>query len=312
MSTGAVPRARWRPEAARGRSPRAPSASAITSTNGETIRPALDGASLLGSMRRGRRVAARRGRQHRADVSSGPPDLPWLELVAHHRLERQEHGHGDAGTKLNACGDHLDWQGTWRLRARQGALMDIAAVMAGSMPRCCSCLDASSPAREHRQLNADAATVLNAPRIMPRPLRKHGRLWPRPNRAYSKATACRCSTDRRWSMSMARAGRCIADGRGTIHLAAPDARRRAARPRPPQRAKRAGRAGAGHARRLPARADAARPARVRRRAAPRASSSACVGDVDAFDDSKGTNVGATVAALTGWRDGAAGGADPRR
>ena len=51
--------------------------------------------------------------------------------------------------------------------------------------------------------------------------------------------------------------------------------------------------------RLPAGADAARAARVRGRAAPRASSSPTSNGVDAFDDSKGTNVGATVAALDG-------------
>ena len=67
--------------------------------------------------------------------------------------------------------------------------------------------------------------------------------------------------------------------------------------------------------RLPAGADAARPARIPRRAAPRGSRSASVGGVEAFDDSKGTNVGATVAALRrpGRRQGAGqAGRDPRR
>ena len=50
--------------------------------------------------------------------------------------------------------------------------------------------------------------------------------------------------------------------------------------------------------RLPARADAARPARIPRRAAPRRAGRDVDG-VDSFDDSKGTNVGATVAALVG-------------
>jgi UDP-N-acetylmuramoylalanine--D-glutamate ligase len=48
--------------------------------------------------------------------------------------------------------------------------------------------------------------------------------------------------------------------------------------------------------RLPAGADAARPARIPRRAAPRAVRGHG-GEVEAYDDSKGTNVGATVAAL---------------
>ena len=52
--------------------------------------------------------------------------------------------------------------------------------------------------------------------------------------------------------------------------AAPDAGRCAARARAPQRGQCAGRAGAGHSDRLSAGADAARPARIRRRAAPRA------------------------------------------
>ena len=59
------------------------------------------------------------------------------------------------------------------------------------------------------------------------------------------------------------------DERAEIARPAPDAGRRAAHPRPPQRAQRARRAGAGQRDRLPARADAARPARIPRRAAPR-------------------------------------------
>jgi hypothetical protein len=51
-------------------------------------------------------------------------------------------------------------------------------------------------------------------------------------------------------------------------------------------------------RRLPARPDAVRPARVPRRAAPRGAVG-IVNEVEYFDDSKGTNVGATVAALQG-------------
>ena len=80
---------------------------------------------------------------------------------------------------------------------------------------------------------------------------------------------------------------------------APDAGRRAAHPRPPQRRQCAGRAGAGHRHRLPAGADAARPARIPAASRIAWSRSAIVGGVDAFDDSKGTNVGATVAALDG-------------
>ena len=81
--------------------------------------------------------------------------------------------------------------------------------------------------------------------------------------------------------------------------AAPDAGRRAARARPPQRRQRAGRAGAGQRHRLPAGADAARPARVRAASRTACSRSPRVGEVEAYDDSKGTNVGATVAALDG-------------
>ena len=79
--------------------------------------------------------------------------------------------------------------------------------------------------------------------------------------------------------------------------AAPDAGRRAAHPRPPQRRQRARRAGAGRAR------SAARSRRCctgcASTAASRTGSSTSprVDGVDAFDDSKGTNVGATVAAL---------------
>ncbi len=49
---------------------------------------------------------------------------------------------------------------------------------------------------------------------------------------------------------------------------------------------------------MPAGADAARPARIRRRA-HRLQFVASIDGIEAYDDSKGTNVGATVAALNG-------------
>ena len=73
----------------------------------------------------------------------------------------------------------------------------------------------------------------------------------------------------RWPTDDAHVKRAQGRRRRGAPPAAPDAGRRAAHARPPQRRQRAGRAGAGHRHRLPAGADAARPARVPRRAAPR-------------------------------------------
>ena len=82
-------------------------------------------------------------------------------------------------------------------------------------------------------------------------------------------------------------------------LPAPDAGRRAAHPRPPQRGERAGRAGAGRRRRLPSSAPMLYGLREYRGEPHRVEPVGIVNEVEYFDDSKGTNVGATVAALQG-------------
>ncbi len=88
------------------------------------------------------------------------------------------------------------------------------------------------------------------------------------------------------------------DAAEELHIPAFDARRRLAHSRPPQRGQCARCFGAGQQRRLRLGPHALWPARIPGRAAP-CRTVAIIREVEFFDDSKGTNVGATVAALQG-------------
>ncbi|KAI1692381.1 mur ligase middle domain-containing protein [Ditylenchus destructor] len=191
----------------------------------------------------------------------------WVLELSSFQLDGVKGFEPSAGAVLNITQDHLDWHGDMASYARaKGRIFGEHGVLV---------------------INRDDPEV---EALVPAPITvKQGRAA-RPR--SSSATPCASAWTRRAVPRLRPAGR---ERHG---LAAPDARRRAARARPSQRRQRAGRAGAGHVHRLARWRHAARPARVPRRAASRRVRQHIKG-VDFYDDSKGTNVGATVAAVMG-------------
>ena len=195
---------------------------------------------------------------------------------------------------LNVTQDHLDWHGTMAPTPRPRRASSASArsmvvnrddpAVDGAGAAAGAGADEQGPAAKVDRAPRRRASALDAPRAA-------GRLRPRRSRTAWPGWCARCEADE----TLKRAS----DERRRIAPAAPDAGRRAAHPRPPQRRQRARRAGAGHAR------SAARWRRCCTACANTAasrtasSSSRSVDGVEYFDDSKGTNVGATVAALDG-------------
>ena len=216
----------------------------------------------------------------------------WVLELSSFQLDGVQGFEPTAATVLNITQDHLDWHGDMaayaaakaRIFGARRACMVLNRDDAGGawrmLPRA-----ASAPKLQQAPRCAHAPDLRRRHAAAPRRLRHRGR------RRHALAGAR--AGGRRDAASAARR----APRKRSAHPA-PDAGRRAAHPRPAQRPQRAGRAGAGHAPPAARWRPCSRPARVPRRAAPRGAG----GDrrrVEYFDDSKGTNVGATVAALTG-------------
>ena len=244
---------------------------AITGTNGKTTTTALT-AQLV--ERAGRRVAVagnigptllqtlrRRARRRRA---AGGLGARAVELPARRRRAASSRR---AAAVLNVTQDHLDWHGSMAAYAAAKArIFGERAVMV---------LNRDDPLVEAARCRADAESrprARQAAAAVERHVVRFG--LDAPQRAGDFGLVAR----ERHGLAGARAAeptkRCAQPRAATAaaepkrSCPAPDAGRRAARARPPQRRQRARGAGAGHRDRLPARADAARPARVPRRAAP--------------------------------------------
>jgi hypothetical protein len=246
-----------------------PKVIAVTGTNGKTTTTAL---TALLVERSGKRVAAAGNigptmLQTLADaIDAGPaeslrerlPEVWVLELSSFQLAGSDASGfEPDAAALLNVSEDHLDWH---------GSMADYAAAKARVFGT-----------RATIVVNRDDDAVM---RLVPAP-----KTLPARKGRVAKVVArrvvtfgCRCADARRrlgpgdrerHGVAGPRPGRRGGERRRRDRRPAPDAGRRAAHPRPPQRHERARRAGAGERDRLPARADAARAARVPRRAASR-------------------------------------------
>ena len=284
----------------------APKVLAITGTNGKTTTTAMT-ALLVERAGRGRD-----GRQHRPDDAadagrgarrrqrcprSGCSSCRASSSTACEGFEPS------AATVLNLTQDHLDWHGSMAAYAAAKArVFGERAVMV---------VNRDDAAVE--QLAQDAPL-----RPAPKPVRGQDaarRRAPdralRPRRAAASPATSACRSRTAWPgwCARCRVDETVQRSRGG-KPAAPAEDILIQRLMPADALRVRGRHNAANALaalaladrdRLPAGADAARPARVRRRAAPRRAHRELDG-VDAFDDSKGTNVGATVAALNGLGD----------
>ena len=197
------------------------------------------------------RAAGRSGRRTRPGLGAGAVQLP-ARRCGRLRTRRRRRAEPDAGPP-GLARQH------GRLRRRQGAHLRHAGADGDQRRRPVVAAMVPVPV-----IPKGRKTPVEAPRAVCRfslQAPQHaGRLRPRGRKRHGLAGACLAGR----RDDQAQEGRSRRDP-----PAAPDAGRRAACARPPQRRQRAGRAGPGHRHRLPAGADAARPARVHRRAAPR-------------------------------------------
>ena len=251
----------------------APQVLAVTGTNGKTTTTALT--ALL--VERAGRSAVAAGNisptmldtlMQRLDDDTLPQ--VWVLELSSFQLDGVLGFEPHAAAVLNLTQDHLDWHGdmaaygaakarifgerTVAVVNRDDPLVDAMASAPLPVPPPKPAQGQASRAHRSRCARHACASVSTRPRI-------------------PATSACVTEGGMAWLV------RAMPDEPGTrrkkdepveVASAAPDAGRCAARARPPQRGQRARRAGAGHRDRLPAGADAAWPARIRRRAAPRA------------------------------------------
>jgi UDP-N-acetylmuramoylalanine--D-glutamate ligase len=260
---------------------------AVTGTNGKTTVTALTG-QLVQRAGKSVAVAGNIGPSlldtlpERIDAQALPE--VWVLELSSFQLDGAHGFEPTAATVLNITQDHLDWHG------------DMAAYAAAKARSSAQRRDGAQPRRPAGGGHAAGARSQGGKRAR-RPAVCD--LWRR-HAAAPGDFGIEVVGGMAWLVRALEADetqRRRKDDAERAASAAPDAGRRAAHPRPPQRHQRAGRAGAGRAAaaRWP---DALRPARIPRRAAPRRVGRRG-GGVEYFDDSKGTNVGATVAALHG-------------
>ncbi len=269
----------------------APAVLAITGTNGKTTVTALT-AQLVAHAGRTVAVAGNIGPTLldtlAAHIDAGTLPEVWVLELSSFQLDARSGFEPTAAAVLNLTQDHLDWHGDMAAYAAAKARIFGAGGAHGAQPRRRAGDGHAAGPRARETAKAAAARACHLWRrhaAAPRRLRHRDR--------GRHALAGARAGSRRNAQARTRRRR-----RGAAHPA-PDARRCAAHPRAPQR----------HSMRW-------RRWRWRRRpvARWRPCSTACantaasrtgsspwriVGGVEYFDDSKGTNVGATVAALTG-------------
>ena len=214
-----------------------------------------------------------------------------LELSSFQLDDARERFEPDAAAVLNVTQDHLDWHGSMAAYAAAKARIFGARGAHGRQPRRSRRRCAMRARRRRRCRRAKGA------RRRPSRARRHASASTRRARAGDFGLVV--ENGMAW---LVRARRPTRRERGATSRrdrpAAADAGRRAAHPRPPQRRQRAGGARAGQRDRLPL-APMLHGLREYRGEPHRVELVASVGGVEYFDDSKGTNVGATVAALDG-------------